>query len=389
MATVASSVSSNATQWSGQGHAHVAPSGEAIAFYYDGATWQYKTATMPSGSWSSASAVTGALNPGSLASCMDPATGDIHVVYKRTGGPLPTYRKFTKGGGGGWTMGSASNIATTGDYANDAAPPHICLDLSGRIWVQMSEWVGGYTRHIFYSSNGTSWTDFFSGGSINNGGNAAHIAPCYNGATQYILTIYQAGGEIRWRRVQTSGGSVGTITSEQVVNYGVHDDHTSHMAQLSDGRVMLLATPSFGNEYAPTAFIYNPATDTWGTGTTVGTNTTDRWPSLVNNPSTGTMYGAWSEGASNSYAICYKEFTPGTSTWGSKQTLQATGSDRIYGSLACDGTTLLDVLTNATSSIVESLTATVGTPPGPPTGGRYYVGGNPMAQRLHRGLRIA
>lgn len=363
MATVASGVGGNATQFSGQGKVHVAPDGDAIVFYWDGSAWQYKTAVAPYTTWSSASAVTGAILAGTLASYINPSTGDVHIVYKRTGGPLPTYRKFTKGSAGaGWTMGSASNVATTGDYGNDLSPTHITLDRNGYIWIKMSEWVGGYNSRIFYSTNGTSWTNFYAGDSLNQNGNTAHLAPVYNGATDYMLSMYQSGGEIRWRRVTTTGGTIGTISSEQTANRGLHDDHSSHLVPLADGRALLLVCPAGGNEYAPTSYIYTTSSDTWqATGTVVGTSNNSRNPSMTVDPVTNAVYGSWSEYiAANNYSIPYKKFTPGADTWGSAVSLFASGNARLYNNLGNNGTSLLSVLTNDTSGIVESAVATVG-----------------------------
>lgn len=363
MATVASGVGGNATQFSGQGKMHIAPDGDAITFYWDGSAWQYKTAVAPYTTWSSATAVTGAILAGTLASYINPSTGDVHVVYKRTGGPYPTYRKFTKGSAGaGWTMGSASNIATSGDYGNDSAPPNITLDRNGFIWVKMTEWVGGYNSRIFYSTNGTSWTNFYNGDNINQNGNAAHLAPIFNGATDYMLSMYQSGGDIRWRRVTTTGGTIGTISSEQSVNRGLHDDHSSDLVGLADGRALLLVCPAVGNEYAPTSFIYTPSSDSWqATGTVVGTSNNSRNPSLVRDPVTNVVYGSWSEyvGANN-YSIPYKPFTPGADTWGSAVTLFASGKARLYNNGGTNGTSLVNVVTNDTDGIVESAVATVG-----------------------------
>ena len=373
MTTVASSVSGTATQWNGQGHTWIAPSGEAIAFYFDGTNWVYRTSSAaPYSSWSSASTVTGSLLAGAFAGYMDAATGNLHVAYKRTGGPLPTYRLFTKGGAGaGWSMGGAVNVATSGDYGNDAAAPHITLDLSGRIWIMMTEWVGGYAGRVFYSADGSSWTNYFNGDERGLSASSAHVAPCFNGGTQYMLVMDQRSGNVRWRRAQTSGGSVGVISSAQTVGtFSTHDDHSSDMVGMPDGRVLLAVAPAGGGEFAIRTLVYTPSSDTWAYSTgaqatsDIGSGTSDKWPALAVNPTTGTVYCVWSEfSSSNNYAVVYREFTPGTNTWGSKVTLQAAGADRIYDAAGCDGVSLLGTVTNATSSLVECFVATVGTPP--------------------------
>lgn len=365
MATVSTGgASGTATQWSGAGHVFIAPTGEGAALLFNGTNWVlYGCADAASPSWSSVTTITNSLLAGGLAAEMDRATGDIHVFYKKTGGPLPAYRKLTYGGGT-WSLGSEVVLETGVDYANDAAPVTATIDRDGRVWAKYAEWVGGYQNHLWYTSDGSSFTSYFEGEPAANNGNAAHVAPAFNGGTDYLLFKFQQDGEIRWRRATTSG-SVGVISALSTQGEGLYSDHSSDMAMLSDGRVMNAACPSGTDYTAPQVHIYSPSANTWDGGTTVGTNATDKYPSLATNPDTGTMYLVWSEGSGSSFAIVYREFTPGPDTWDTKVTVQAAGSNRIYTDCYCDGVTLLIICTTGTT--VESFSVNVGSAPPAPT----------------------
>lgn len=355
MATVSSSVGSTAEQWNGQGHVQFSPDGTAICFYYNGTNWVYRTASAPYTSWSSATTVTGSINPGSFAAINDGA-GNIHVVYKITGGPVLRHRVFTWASGS-WTMGSANNVTTSGDYANDAAPVDIAIDSDGRVWVHASEWVGGYNSRILYAASPfSSWTSYFNGNGLNNNGHATYVRRIGNS----MIYPWQSGNEIRWRR-WTTNGSVGTISSQSVYSNGANDDWSSDAVADGNGILVHVMAASFGNEVAIRTDSFNNGTGAWTSRGDIGTAVQDRWPCAVVNPTTGNVYCVWSEYASStSYAIVYKEWDKSTLTWGSKQTVQAAGAERVHINAICNGTTLLIVCTNVTSSLVESFAVTVG-----------------------------
>lgn len=360
MTTVVTSVHAQATIWPGQRRVHVASDGGAIVFYWTGSAWEWRTASgAPYTTWSSASTVTGAVQVAGLAAETDVATGDVHVIHKTTGGPDVVYRRFTYAGGGSWSMGSTTTISTF-DSGGNGEPLSLTVDASGRLWACIQHWTGSPTADVFYSANGTSWTSSLTGSVA-----ASQLSFGVGAAGNYIVFVRASSGSgYYWRRVDTTG-SLTTWSSEQSFATPVYQDH--HFAMVADGagRLLAAAAPNINPDHAIYTATYSAATDTWTARGEIGTSGDDRWPSLALNPSTGNVYCVWSEeAAANSYAVVYKEWDATAATWGGKVTVQAAGSNRLYTGASCDGTTLLAVDTEGTSSYtVESFATTVGSPP--------------------------
>jgi hypothetical protein len=176
-----------------------------------------------------------------------------------------------------------------------------------------------------------------------------------------------------WRRADADG-VLTSWSAEQSFATPVYQDHNFSLCADGSGRLLAACSPRINPDHAIYTATYAPGTDTWTARGEIGTSGDDRWPSLVRNPTTGNVYCVWSEeAAAQSYAIVYKEWDHAGATWGSKVTVQASGSNRVFTGCGCDGVTLLAVDTEGTSSYtVESFATTVGAPPagGPELFGR-------------------
>lgn len=380
MATVSTGVNQQATIWPGQRRAHLAPAGAALVFYWTGSAWEWRTSSgSPYTSWSSASTVTGAVQVAGLASVMDPATGNLHVIHKTSGGPDVVYRLFTYSAGS-WSMGSSTTISTF-DSGGNGEPLGLTLDASGRIWACIQHWTGSATCDIFYSATGTSWTSSLTGSVASS---SFSFGVCAVGNYVVFVRCHPSSG-FYWRRVDITG-SLTSWSTEQSFSTPVYQDHNFALAEDGAGRLLAACSPFLNPDHAIYTATYSTGTDSWTARGEIGTGGNDRWPSLAKNPSTGNVYCVWSEyAASNSYAVVYKEWDDGAATWGSKTTLQASGANRLYTGCGCDGTTLLAVDTEGTSSYTaEAFAATVGSPPAQDT---PELRGRPHGLRGHQQMR--
>lgn len=321
--TASTSTSATATAYAQRRLLHVASDGTAIALYYDGSNWQWRTASSPYTSWSSATAVTNATRATELASVID-GSDHVHVAYKKAGGPDLAYRKLTFASGS-WSPGAETVIAS-GDFGIATEYLSTAIDVDGRIWVYTFRYIGSESAEIYYSANGTSWTNSLTPATNGSGSAAAVIAR----AGDYIVMIRCSGGTLFWRRANTNG-SVGAWSSESSkASVGIWNDHQIVALADVNGRLVLAAQPNNTTDYAIRTISYQPGTDTWDTSTAdIGTAAADRNPALARIGDD--VYCVWSEfSASNSYAIVYKAWTASSATWGSKTTLVAAGANRLH-----------------------------------------------------------
>jgi hypothetical protein len=340
--TVSTSTNSLATGRSQRRTVHVASDGTAIALYYDGSNWQWRKASSPYSSWSSATAVTNAVKESGLTACMA-ANDDVHLIYKVSSGPNLAYRRLTYSAGS-WSLGSEVAVAS-GDFGNGGEYLSSAVDSDERIWVYAYEWTGTNTGEILYSADGTSWTSSLVTAVQLNMPASAVIARAGN----YIVAMRMDGGSINWRRVATNG-SVGSWSSESAkTSVGLWDNY--QYTALADGndRLMLTAIPN-GTDHAVRTISYIPGTDAWDTTyTDIGTGTSDRNSALakVGND----LYCVWSEyAAANSYAIVYKKWDAAGASWGSRVQMVAAGANRLYVNAGSNSTTLGVVWTAGTGS---------------------------------------
>jgi hypothetical protein len=340
--TVSTSTNASATARSQRRVVHVASTGVAIALYYDGSNWQWRSASSPYSSWSSASAVTNATREAGLTACMA-SNDDVHVMYRKASGPDLGYRRLTYSAGS-WSLGSETVIAT-GDYGGGGEYFSSAVDVDGRIWLYTFKWVGSNGAEIFYSATGTSWTSSLTPASQLNMPASAVIAR----AGDYIVAMRMDGGSINWRRVNTNG-SVGSWSSESAkTSVGLYNDHQYVALADGNGRLVLAAVPN-GTDFAIRTISYIPGTDAWDTTyTDIGTGTSDRNPALakVGND----LYCVWSEyAAANSYAIVYKAWSASGASWGSRVQMVASGANRLYVHAGGNSTTLAALWTAGTGS---------------------------------------
>jgi hypothetical protein len=341
-ATVSTSTSALATARSQRQLLHIASDGTAIALYYDGSNWQWRTSPSPYSTWSLASAITNAVREGGLATALA-SNDDVHVVYRVSSGPNLRYRRLTFSSGS-WSLGSEQTIAD-GDYGGGGEFLSVAVDSDERIWVCSYEWTGSNNAEILYSADGTSWTSSLTPTASSSAPAAQVIAR----AGDYIVAIRPNDAGIYWRRVNTSG-SVGSWSSESFkASVGLWNDY--QYTALADGndRLVLTAIPN-GTDFAVRTISYQPGSDAWDTTyTDIGTGVNDRNSALArvgNN-----LYCVWSEyAASNSYAIVYKVWDASGAAWGSRLQLVASGANRLYVNAGSNSDTLAALWTAGTGS---------------------------------------
>lgn len=362
--TIDSSVSTSlALLYPAERLVQIASDGTAWVAYYNGTTYVFRTASSPYSSWSSTTTIATAASIGA-SSCID-GSDNIWVCYKDTSGPNLLQVKLTKSGST-WTVGTANTVAS-GNFGGSRQASYIFFDQSSRLWVISYEFGSADNWEAFYSTNsGTSWTTSLSTGTsltIANTSEALVALP----VGKYILVTYaNSDGALRWRRLDTTG-TLTAWTTEAATGTGVNlwNDYEWSLAVDTNGKAVLASGKHVTDAgQAIRTLLYTPGTDSWGSQTDIGDNTTDTDPTLIN--ANGTVYCFWSRfSASNNYSIVYKTWNG--SAWSSETTLIASGSNRLYANAGYGHSTIgiIDLLGTANPWTIEwsSISLATSVPP--------------------------
>lgn len=324
MATIGTSTNAAATQPCNDILVGISPvDGVAVVLWFDGTNQKFSYAASPYTSWTTTTLASGSRFAAGL---YMRSNGNADVVSSSSGGAI-TYYPLTESSGA-YSLGTTAQVTSNAGTFNPGNPEMVLVDPQGRYWSVSNSNAATICQvydSVANSPSTANWTSSLSATAA-----SSSLLPVAGIPQNYLVAIYPtASTTFKYQRLEVDVASLGSWSAATTLSLSASPNNTVRWCFRGNGSgkgILVHGSNSAGSGIQ--AYTYTESSDTWSSATQLSTSTSDVSPTLVVDGS-GNVYCFWcSFVASNNFALVYKKWTAGTSTWDtSATTLVASGTN--------------------------------------------------------------